>query len=91
MRRSKLEIYVDILDALATCGSMRLTKITYKTNVNCSLLKQILKEFIANNLVEERRLKNVVVYVLTPKARWILSQFKEFSQSLPVFEELLVE
>jgi len=91
MRRSKLEIYIDILEALALYGPLKLTRITYKANINCGLLKRILKEFMENNLVEERKLKNIVVYAVTPKARLIISQFKEVSENLPMTEELIME
>jgi predicted transcriptional regulator len=92
MRRSKLEIYIDTLEALALYGPMKVTRITYKANLNCSLLKQILKDLIEKNLVEERKLKkNVVVYAVTPKTRTILSQFKELSQMIPITEESTIE
>lgn len=90
MRRSKLEIHIDILEALALYGPLKLTRITYKANIS-GLLKQILKEFMENNLVEERKLKNIVVYAVTPKARLIISQFKEVSENLPMTEELIME
>lgn len=90
MRRSKLEIHIDILEALALYGPLKLTRITYKANIS-GLLKQILKEFMENNLVEERKLKNIAVYAVTPKARLIISQFKEVSENLSMTEELIME
>jgi len=50
-------MYVEVLDALVLLGSMRLARITYKTNLSYSLLKPILEDLIKNELVEERRLK----------------------------------
>ena len=35
MRRSKLEMYVDILKVLAQRGPLKLTHVMYKANVNC--------------------------------------------------------
>ena len=85
MRRSKLQIYLEVLDALALYGPMRLTRITYKANLSCSLLKLILKDLKGNGLVEERKIgRNVVVYAATNAARKILHTFKEFSQILPI-------
>jgi predicted transcriptional regulator len=81
MRRSKLEIYIDILEALALYGPLKLTRITYKANINCGLLKQILKEFMENNLVEERKLKNIVVYAVTPKARLSFRSLKKLART----------
>jgi predicted transcriptional regulator len=85
MRRSKLQMYVEVLDSLAIYGPMRLTRITYKANLSCSLLKPILKDLMKNELVEERRLKkDVVVYAATNAARPTLLRFKELTQILPI-------
>lgn len=51
MRRSKLQMYVQVLDALAFYGPMRLTRITYKANLNYSLLKPILEDLMKSELV----------------------------------------
>jgi predicted transcriptional regulator len=85
MRRSKRQMYVEVLEALALYGPMRLTRITYKANLNWSLLKPILKDLMKKNLVEERALKkNIVVYAATNAARTTLLRFKELSQILPI-------
>ncbi len=57
MRRSKLEIYIDILNVLALKGQLKLTHIMYKSNVNCKVLKEQLEFLIKNGLVEEKMLK----------------------------------
>ena len=88
MRRSKLEMYMDTLEALAYYGPLKLTRITYKAKLNCSVLRQFLDELISQNLVEERIVgKNKVVYALTHKARTVLKQYKELTQMLPIMEE----
>jgi predicted transcriptional regulator len=51
MRRSKLEMYVDILKVLAHRGPLKLTHVMYKANVNCSVLKEYLDFLIKQNLV----------------------------------------
>lgn len=87
LRRSKLELYISTLEALAYNGPMKITRITYKTKMNCSPLKLILKDLIRNNLVEEETLKkNITVYVATPKARKTLFYFKELREMLPIIE-----
>jgi predicted transcriptional regulator len=87
MRRSKLEVYLEVLDALVFSGPLRLTRITYKANVNCSILKPILNELIKNDLVEERKLKkNVVIYAATKEARTTLFRFNELTRILPISE-----
>jgi predicted transcriptional regulator len=40
MRRSKLEMYIDILKVLAHRGPLKLTHIMYKANVNSSSSKR---------------------------------------------------
>jgi predicted transcriptional regulator len=88
MRRSKMEMYISTLEALAYYGPMKITKITYKAKMNCSQLKEILDSLIEEKLVEERMLrKNKVVYVATPKARTILSYFNELKEMLPIEQD----
>ncbi|MCK5628768.1 hypothetical protein KAI12_04805 [Candidatus Bathyarchaeota archaeon] len=88
MRRSKLEIYIDIIEALVIYGPMKSTRITYKAKVNFNVLKTVLKDLIDKELVEVRRLKkNNVVYSATAKARPLLSKFKELTDCLPITEE----
>ena len=85
MRRSKMEMYISTLEALAYYGPMKITKITYKAKMNCSQLKKILESLIKEKLVEERMLrKNKVVFVATPKGRTILSYFNELKEMLPI-------
>jgi predicted transcriptional regulator len=85
MRRSKLQVYMEVLDILVFYGPMRMTRITYKAKVNCSLLKPILNDLIKNELVEERKLKkNVVIYAATKAARTALLRFNELTRILPI-------
>jgi predicted transcriptional regulator len=66
MRRSKLEMYVDILKVLALRGPLKLTHIMYKANVNCSVLSEYLEFLLKQGLVEERHVKkNRTVYAVT--------------------------
>jgi predicted transcriptional regulator len=88
MRRSKLEIYIDILAVLAMKGHLKLTHIMYKSNVNCSVLKEQLEFLIKNNLVEERILrKEKTVYAITPRGMQILKAFREIKNVFPEEEE----
>jgi predicted transcriptional regulator len=88
MRRSKLEVYIDILEVLALRGPLKLTHIMYKSNVNCSVLKDQLEFLIKNTLVEERILrKEKVVYAVTSRGLQILKSFREIKQVFPIEEE----
>lgn len=88
MRRSKLEMYIDILKVLAHRGPLKLTHIMYKANVNCSVLKNYLAFLIEHNLVEERPAgKRRVIYAITQRGITILKHFRELKQILPITEE----
>lgn len=88
MRRSKLEMYVDILKVLSHRGPLKLTHIMYKANVNCSVLKQYLDFLIQQNLVEERTMgKKRTVYAITQRGITVLKHFRELKTVLPLIEE----
>ena len=88
MRRSKLEMYVDILKVLAHRGPLKLTHIMYKANVNCGVLKEYLDFLVKQNLVEERIVgKSRSVFAITQRGIIVLKYFKELEQVLPIMEE----
>ena len=88
MRRSKLEMYVDILKVLAHRGPLKLTHVMYKANVNCSVLKEYLDFLMKQGLVEERTIgKRRVVYAITPRGITVLKYFRELKQVLPIVEQ----
>ena len=88
MRRSKLEIYVDILKVLGLRGPLKLTHIMYKANVNCKVLKEYLDFLLAQGLVEERSVgKSRVVYANTQRGITVLKYFRELNKALPLIEE----
>jgi len=89
MRRSKLEMYIDILKVLAHRGPLKLTHIMYKANVNCSVLKEYLDFLMEQDLVEERTAgKRRVIYAITQKGIKVLKHFRDLKQILPVTEEI---
>ena len=88
MRRSKLEMYVDILKVLAHKGPLKLTHIMYKANVNCSVLKEYLDFLINEDLIKEKTLKKErIVYELTEKGLKVIKYFRELQTMLPIDEE----
>jgi len=83
MSRSKLEIHVDILKALARYGPLKLTHITYNANISCSVLKQHLKFLVQRNLVEQQTLhKKRSVYAITERGLTVLKHFREVHSAL---------
>jgi predicted transcriptional regulator len=88
MRRSKLEMYVDILAVLAHRGPLKLTHIMYKSNVNCSVLSDYLDFLLKQELVEERYAKKSRrSYAVTQRGITVLKAFRELKQALPIMEE----
>ena len=88
MRRSKLEVYVDILTVLSQRGPLKLTHIMYKANVNCVVLKEYLDFLLKQGLIEERLLgKDRVVYANTPRGITVIKYFKELNSALQVVDE----
>jgi len=88
MRRSKLEMYVDILQVLARKGPLKLTHIMYKANVNCSVLKEYLDFLTKHELVQERVVgRERIVYEITERGITVLKYFKELKEVLPIVEE----
>lgn len=92
MRRSKLEMYTDIIRVLVHHGPLKLTHIMYKANVNCGVLKQSLSFLIQQNLVEEqtlhsKRKRTKIVYAVTERGRVVLKYFRELKSALPITEE----
>jgi predicted transcriptional regulator len=94
MRRSKLEIHIAILRALAYHGKLKPTHITYKANVNCSALKECLDFLMERNLIKEqsisRKKQTRKVYAITELGLNALRNVKEINNALHVFDELNV-
>jgi predicted transcriptional regulator len=92
MRRSKMEMYIDILKVMAQNGPMKLTHVMYKANVNCSVLKENLDFLIQQSLIEEqitvkKRNKTKVRYAITEKGRTVIKYFNEVNRALQITEE----
>jgi predicted transcriptional regulator len=60
----------------------------YKSNVNCSVLKEQLAFLIKNSLVKEKTLKKErLVYEIAEKGFAVLKYFRELQTLLPIEEE----
>ena len=89
MRRSKMEMYIDILKVLAHNGPLKLTHVMYKANVNCSVLKENLDFLIQQNLIEEqitpkKRNKTKISYAITERGRIVIRYFNEVNIALQI-------
>jgi len=64
MRRSKLELYEDILCALVN-KLLTVDAIAYACNMDCVALRQRLEFLLKNGLVEEKNFRKRTCYALT--------------------------
>lgn len=88
MRRSKLEICIDILRVLADHGPSKITHIMYEVNLNCSALKERIEFLIKQGLVEEKPVgKRRFAYAVTQRGRIVVKAFEELKQVLPITAE----
>jgi predicted transcriptional regulator len=88
MRRSKLEMYVDILNVLAQRGPLKVTNINYEANVNGNVLTEYLNFLIKQGLIEERAAgKSSVVYANTSRGTSVLKFFRETNKVLTVIDD----
>ena len=88
MRRSKLEMHVDILKVLADKGPLQLTHLMGEANVNCNVLKEHLGFLIKQGLVAEIEVgKNSVAYANTDRGKSVIRFFGQLDKSLPAKQE----
>jgi predicted transcriptional regulator len=71
MRRSKLESYEAILEALVK-RPINVDKIAYKTNIDCTALTRYVDFLIKNGLVEERPTNKKTLYAITERGIAVL-------------------
>ncbi len=93
MPRSRLEKYLGILEALVP-QPLKLEKISYKTNIECRMLRQYLDFLVMYTLVEERvSNKNGAVFAITDRGLAVFKTlraqkyFQKLKKILPVVEE----
>ncbi len=73
LRRSKLEVNLDIMKILASRGPMEPAQLVDKTNLSQDILKQHLDFLTQQNLVEEQNLgKHETFYVVTERGLKVL-------------------
>jgi predicted transcriptional regulator len=83
MRRSKLEIYEDILESLVN-EPLTIDYLAYQTNLNCVSLQASLDFLIQNGVVERRVLGNETQYGITERGIAVLKtlSFEKYLQQI---------
>ena len=88
MKRSKLEMHVDILKVLAQNGPLQVTHIMCQANVNGDTLKEQLGFLIKQGLIEEIAIeKNSVAYANTNRGSAVIRFFGQLDKTLPTKEK----
>ena len=72
VRRSRLEIYFDILDVINK-GTSKPTRIMYRTNLSWVTLKEMFDTLIDGGFIMEQEEKNSQRYYITEKGKTALS------------------
>ena len=90
-RRSKLEIYIDVLKEIKS-GTVKPTRIMYGSNLSWQLLQGILTSMIEQDLIEEidnsssRDKRTSKIYMITPKGDGVIRYFDRASGIIDVDE-----
>jgi predicted transcriptional regulator len=88
MKRSQLEMCVDILEILAHEGPLNMMHVMHNANVNCSMLKECIDFLTKQGLVEVKFTgKERKVYAITQIGVTVLKQFRELKDVLPIVVE----
>ena len=88
MRRSKLELYVDILKILAQSGPLNVTTIMCSANVNFDLLKEYLDFLVKQGLIVKRAIgKSSAVYANTARGTAVITFFARTNTTLTIKQE----
>lgn len=84
-RRSRFEIYVDVLTEIK-CGAILPTQIMYGANMNWNTLKKTLEKLKAKGFIEEQAMEGSNIsnrsYTLTEKGDNVLAYLKTVNKIL---------
>lgn len=83
VRRSRLEIYVDVLEAVAR-GVRKPTRIMYKANLSWGSMKGFFGSLLERGLIRESEVGGRREYEITDKGLRVLDYFRKAREMLPV-------
>jgi predicted transcriptional regulator len=84
LRRSKLEVYVDILKVLSQ-RPLRLTRIMQKVNLNYNVLIECIDFLLKQKLVEKRKLsESRVFFEINPEGIAVLKYFRQLEKAFSI-------
>jgi predicted transcriptional regulator len=80
-RRSQMEIYIDILRAVAD-GKKKPTHIMYRANLSWTRLKRYLDFLMSQDLLDEEINEGATAFSLTTKGKEVIGYFKKIEGEL---------
>ena len=84
MRRSKFEMYTDIMRIMAYQGPKKITHLMYKSNTNMLVLKKSVRQLINKGLIQETKtVDNRKFYNLTKQGLAAVKAFDQLSEVMP--------
>ena len=86
MRRSKLQVNVEILKTLAENGKLNSTHITYHTYLNNKSVNECLDFLIKNNLVKEHECQSRKQYEITNQGTEAIKLANKLDKILHAFD-----
>jgi len=82
-KRSRLEIYIDILRVLKK-GERKPTRIMYKTNLSWTPLQEILESMTSQEIIKKIEVNKRKKYVITEKGLNVLRYFEEMMELINI-------
>lgn len=76
VRRSRLEIYYDVLQAISG-GIQKPTRIMYKANLSWIPLQEILKSLLTQGFIQEKKFKKSRRYEITSRGISVLEYYRK--------------
>ena len=82
-KRSRLEIYLDILRVLKK-GERKPTRIMYRTNLSWTPLQEILESMVSQEIIKKIEVNKRKEYVITKKGLNVLRYFEEMMELIKI-------
>jgi len=86
-RRTRYEIYADLLDIVARKGYCRLTRASYGANLPVDRAKKSLSFLASRGFVKEENLDNSKIYKITKRGLEYLETFKQMRKLFAALDE----
>ncbi|MFP3984865.1 MAG: winged helix-turn-helix domain-containing protein [Candidatus Bathyarchaeia archaeon] len=88
-RRTRYEIYADLLDIVARRGSCRLTRASYGANLPVDRAKESLNFLSSRGFVKEENVEDAKLYKITKRGLEYLETFKKMRKLFAALDETI--